>query len=79
LKYAFYYLVFGILYSIKHHTFKDLFRGIRDGLLRLPEVLRGRQVVSPEAMKMLESKPFEKALIGYGSFDTIKKWITGKR
>ena len=79
LKYAFYYLVFGILYSFKHHTFKDLFRGIRDGLLRLPEVLRGRQVVSPEAMKMLESRPFEKALIGYGSFDTIKKWITGKR
>ena len=79
LKDASYYLVFGILYSIKHHTFKDLFRGIRDGLLRLPEVLRGRQVVSPEAMKMLESKPFEKALIGYGSFDTIKKWITGKR
>jgi GT2 family glycosyltransferase len=79
LKYSFYYLVFGILYSFKHHTFKDLFRGIRDGLLRLPEVLRGRKVVSPEAMKVLESKPFEKALIGYGSLDTIRKWVTGKR
>jgi GT2 family glycosyltransferase len=75
-KYAFYYLVFGFLYSFKHHTFRDLYRGIRDTLLRLPEVLRGRQVVSPEAMKVLESKPIEKAMIGYGSFDTIRGWFS---
>jgi GT2 family glycosyltransferase len=74
-KYSLYYLVFGVLYSIKHRTFNDLFRGIRDGLIRLPEILKGRQVVSPEAMKVLESKPFEKALVGYGSLDTAKKWI----
>lgn len=79
LKYGFYYLVFGVLYSIKHRTFRDLFRGIRDALIRMPEVLRGRQVVSPEAMKVLESKPFEKLMIGYGSLDTIRRWITRKR
>ena len=78
LKYGFYYLVFGILYSLKHRTFKFLYRGVRDGLIRMPEVLRGRKVISPEAMKVLESKSYEKAMITYGSLDTIKKWIGRK-
>jgi hypothetical protein len=74
---AFYYLVFGILYSIKRHTFKELFRAIRHTLLRLPEVLQGRSVVSPEAMRVLESKPIETAMIKYGALDAFTRRFRG--
>ena len=69
------YLLFFLLYSIKHRTFRDFFRGIMDTLLGLPQVLRGRQVVSRETVKILESKPYETSLIWYGSRDTARKWL----
>ncbi|MBN2167830.1 MAG: glycosyltransferase family 2 protein [Actinobacteria bacterium] len=75
---AFLYLVFFFLYSLKHRTFKDFYRGIRDTLLGLPEVLRGRTAVSKETVKFAESKPYETSMIFYGSMDTIKKWISGQ-
>ncbi|MBN1288974.1 MAG: glycosyltransferase family 2 protein [Actinobacteria bacterium] len=73
---AFTYLMFFLLYSIKHNTFKDFYRGMRDALLGLPEVLRGRCPVSDETVKILESKPYESSMIFYGSLDTIKKWFS---
>jgi GT2 family glycosyltransferase len=77
LKKAFQYMVFFGLYTIKHRTFKDLYRGIRDTLLGLPQVLRGRSVVSPQTVEFLESKPYETSMIKYGSIDTLKKWLQG--
>ncbi|NPV58414.1 MAG: glycosyltransferase family 2 protein [Actinobacteria bacterium] len=74
-----YYLVFFVLYSIKHHTWRDFFRGILDTLLGLPQVLRGRRVVSRETVRKLESKPYETSMILYGSWDTVKKWLASKR
>ncbi len=75
---AFMYLIFFILYSIKHRTFRDFFRGILDTLLGLPEVLRGRSVVSRKTVKILESKPYETSLIWYGSWDTARKWLAAR-
>lgn len=72
------YLVFFVLYAIKYRTFKDFFRGIEDTLLGLPQVLRGRKVVSPETVRFLESKPYETAMIIYGSWDTLRKWVRSK-
>ncbi len=65
------YMLFFFLYSIKHRTWRDFRKGIFDTLLGLPEVLRGRRVVSPAAVKALESKPYETSLskiryVGYG-------------
>ena len=77
-KKAFYYLVFFTLYTLKHSTFKDYYRGILDTLLGLPQVLRGRHVVSPQTVKMLESKPYETSMIKYGSIDTVRKWINAR-
>jgi hypothetical protein len=71
---AFLYLVFFVLYSVKHRTFRDFFRGVFDTLLGLPQVLRGRRVVSPQTVRFLESKPYETSLIWYGSLDTVRKW-----
>ncbi len=71
LKKASQYLLFFFLYSIKHRTWRDFRRGILDTLLGLPMVLRGRRVVSPEAVRMLESKPYETSLLKYGSIDTV--------
>ncbi len=73
-----YMLVF-VLLSIKHHTWKDFFKGIFDTLLGLPEVLRGRRVVSAETVKKLESKPYETSLLKYGSIDTVKQWLEKRR
>jgi len=44
----------------------------------LPQVLRGRHVVSPQTVKMLESKPYETSMIKYGSIDTVRKWINAR-
>ncbi len=77
-KKAFFYLIFFTLLTLKHRTFKDFFRGIEDTLLGLPMVLRGRCVVSPETVRILESKPYETSMIKYGSMDTLRKWM-GKR
>jgi GT2 family glycosyltransferase len=78
LKKALLYLVFFVLYSIKRHTFRDFFRGILDTLLGLPQVLRGRRVVSAQTVKVLESKPYETSMIVYGSLDTARKWLNAK-
>ncbi len=78
LKKSFYYLIFFILLTIKYRTLKDFYRGILDTLLGLPQVLRGRTVLSPETVKFLESKPYETSMIIYGSIDTIRKWIKSK-
>ncbi|MDD3717777.1 MAG: glycosyltransferase family 2 protein [Actinomycetota bacterium] len=72
------YLVFFVLYSMKHRTFRDFFRGIFDTLLGLPQVLRGRRVVSRETVRILESKPYETSLIWYGSLDTARKWLAAR-
>lgn len=69
------YLVFFVLYTLKYRTFKDFLRGIEDTLLGLPQVLRGRRVLSPETVRFLESKPYETAMIIYGSWDTLRKWV----
>lgn len=79
LRKAFYYLIFFMLYSMKHRTFRDFFRGLLDTLLGLPQVLRGRSVVSPQTVEILESKPYETSMIKYGSMDTVKKWVSGMR
>ena len=75
LKKTFFYTIFFVLYTIKHRTFKDFYRGMEDTLLGLPKVLRGRSVVSPRTVKILESKPYETSLIMYGSYDTVRKWL----
>ena len=74
-KKAFHYLVFFVLYSIKHRTFRMFFRGIFDTLLGLPQVLRGRSVLSPQTVRFLESKPYETAMIKYGSLETARRWL----
>ncbi len=74
-KKAFHYLVFFFLYSIKHRTFPSFFRGIFDTLLGLPQVLRGRRVLSAETVRFLESRPYETAMIKYGSLDTVRRWL----
>jgi len=82
LKKAFTYLIFFILYTIKYRTFRDFFRGILDTLLRLPEVFRGRMVVSRQTVEKLESKPYETSMIRYATYDTIRRWVaekTGKK
>ena len=73
------YLVFFFLYSVKHRTFRDFFRGILDTILGLPAVLRRRQVVSEEALRGLESKPYELSMIVYGSWDTVRRWMGRRR
>ncbi|MDY6794799.1 MAG: glycosyltransferase family 2 protein [Actinomycetota bacterium] len=78
LKKAFYYLVFFVLYTIKYSTFEDFAKGLLDTLLGLPEVLRGRKVVSPRTVEMLESKPYETSMIKYGSKSTMRKWLAAK-
>ena len=78
LKKTFYYMVFFSLYTLKHRTFKEFYRGLLDTLLGLPKVLRGRTVLSPETVKILESKPYETSLVKYGSYDTIRKWLAGR-
>jgi len=78
LKKTFFYAVFFVLYTIKHRTFKDFYRGMEDTLLGLPKVLRGRNVVSPRTVKILESKPYETSLIMYGSYDTVRKWLAAR-
>ncbi len=78
LRKAFLHLVFALLYSIKHHTFRDFFRGILDTLLGLPQVLRGRRVLKPETIAKLEAKPYEASAVWYGSIDTARKWISEK-
>jgi GT2 family glycosyltransferase len=75
LKKALYYLVFFVLYSVKYRIFRDFFRGLLDTLLGLPQVLRGRRVVSPKTVEILESKPYETSMIRYGSISTIRKWL----
>ncbi len=75
LKKSFFYMIFFVLYTLKHRTFKDFYRGLLDTALGLPKVLRGRTVVSPETVRILESKPYETSLIKYGSYDTVKKWL----
>jgi GT2 family glycosyltransferase len=78
LKKAFYYLIFFILYAVKYRTFRDFFKGLFDTLLNLPEVLRGRKVVSTQTVEMLESKPYETSMIKYGSINTVKRWLAGR-
>lgn len=78
LKKTAFYMLFFVLYAVKHHTFADFFKGVLDTALGLPKVLRGRTVVSPETVKILESKPYETSLIKYGSYDTIRKWLAAK-
>lgn len=73
LKKAFLYLVFFCLYSIKHHTFREFFRGIFDTLLGLPRILRKRMVVSGPTVEFLESKPYEWSMIKYGAWDTVRR------
>ena len=73
------YLVFFFLYSIKHRTFGDFFTGILDTLLGLPRVLRRRTVVAGETVDFLESKPYEMSMIIFGSWDTARRWLAGKR
>ncbi len=73
------YLVFFLLYSIKHRTFRDFFLGLLDTLLGLPGVLRRREVVSARTVKYMESKPYEASMIVYGSLDTARKWIGRKK
>ena len=75
LKKALYYLVFFVLYSVKYRIFRDFFKGLFDTLLGLPQVLRGRRVVSPRTVEILESKPYETSMIMYGSISTIRKWL----
>lgn len=75
---AFLYLVYFKLYSIKHHTFRDFFRGIFDSLLGLPQVLRRRSVLSAQAISCLECKPYEMSMIKYGSWDTLRKMLVRK-
>jgi GT2 family glycosyltransferase len=70
---AFLYLIYFKLYSVKHRTFRDFFRGVFDTLLGLPKVLRRRSVVSARAIECLECKPYEMSMIKYGSWDTLKK------
>lgn len=76
---TFVYSIFFILYTIKHRTWKDFFRGIEDTLLGLPKVLRGRNVVSAETVRKLESMPYETAIVKYGSYDTLRKWLASRR
>jgi GT2 family glycosyltransferase len=73
-----FYMLFFVLYALKHRTFADFYRGILDTVLGLPKVLRGRTVLSPETVKLLESKPYETSLIKYGSYDTIRKWLAAR-
>ncbi|OFW56853.1 MAG: hypothetical protein A2V52_00245 [Actinobacteria bacterium RBG_19FT_COMBO_54_7] len=75
---AFLYLVYFKLYSLKHRTFRDFFRGIFDTLLGLPQILRRREVVSKAAIKCLECKPYEMSMLKYGAWDTIKKSFSRK-
>ncbi len=77
-KKTFFYMVFFVLFTIKHRTFKEFYRGLLDTLLGLPKVLRGRSVVSPETVRILESKPYETSLIKYGSYDTVRKWLASR-
>ena len=79
LKKTFFYMVYFVLFTFKHRTFKELYRGLLDTALGLPAVLRGRRVVSPETVRILESKPYETSLIKYGSYDTVRKWVAGRR
>lgn len=69
------YMIYFFLYSMKHHTFRDFFRGIFDTLLGLPRILERRKVVSREAVEFLESRPYEISMILYGSWDTFRRWI----
>jgi len=69
------YLIFFFLYSVKHRTFKDFTKGLLDSILGLPRILRRREVVSLETIKLLESKPYEASMIKYGSWDTLKRWV----
>jgi GT2 family glycosyltransferase len=69
------YLVYFKLYALKHRTFRDFFRGIVDSLLGLPEILRRRSVVSEQAIKCLECKPYEMSMIKYGAWDTLKRLL----
>jgi GT2 family glycosyltransferase len=78
LKKALQYMAFFALYSMKHRTFRDFFRGILDTLLGLPQVLRGRMVVSSHTVEILESKPYETSMIKYGSIDTVRKWLASR-
>ncbi|MFW6113941.1 MAG: glycosyltransferase family 2 protein [Actinomycetota bacterium] len=78
LKKAFYYLVFFILYTIKYRALRDFLKGLEDTLLGLPQVLRGRKVVSPRTVEVLESKPYETSMIKYGSISTVRKWMAAK-
>jgi hypothetical protein len=34
--------------------------------------------VSPETVRILESKPYETSLIKYGSYDTVRKWLASR-
>ncbi len=78
LKKVLYSTAFFMLQSIKYRIFRDFFRGILDTLLGLPQVLRGRQVLSRETVKYLESKPYEASMIIYGSLDTARKWLRAR-
>lgn len=73
------YLAFSFLYSVKHGTFGDMARAVVDVLLRLPEVLAGRRVVSASTMETLESKPYETAMILRGSMSTARDWLRRRR
>lgn len=79
LKKTFFYMVYFLLYSVKHRTFKELRRGLLDTALGLPAVLRGRRVVSRGTVRILESKPYETSLVMYGTYDTVRKWLWGRR
>lgn len=71
------YLAFFFLYSVKHRTFRDFFKGVFDTILGLHQVLTERNVVSNETVDYLESKPYEASMIVYGSLDTVRRWISG--
>lgn len=79
LKKSFCYMVYFLLYTVKHRTFRELRRGLLDTALGLPAVLRGRTVVSPETVRILESKPYESSLIRYGAYDTARNWLLARR
>ncbi|MHB8780106.1 MAG: glycosyltransferase family 2 protein [Candidatus Geothermincolia bacterium] len=73
------YLVFFMLYSVKHRTWRSFGRGIFDTLLGLPASLRKRNVLRPATIALLESWPYETAMIRFGSLDTLKGWKERRR
>ncbi len=72
------HLLFFVLYTLKYRTPGDFFKGILDTLLGLPMVLRGRRVVSPETVRILESKSFETTVLKTSFVSGLKKLLSGR-